>query len=333
MEFPARLSVILVTWNSSAYLAQCLACLAAQTIKDFEIIIVDNGSTDGSISGLKNSWAQLNLRIERLPTNHGFAAANNLGARLARGKWLALLNADAFPEPDWLENLLQATEQYPQFSFFSSRQIQYNFPDLLDGAGDEYHSSGLAWRRYYKYQVKDYGLIAEEVFGACAAASFYLRDDFINIGGFDEDYFSYFEDVDLGFRLRLSGIKCLYIPEAVVQHVGSTSTGKRSDYSVYYGYRNLIWTFIKNMPAPLFWLFLPLHIGTLFFFIIYLTIRGQGQVIIKAIFDAMRGLPIALRKRKIIQENVKIQAGDLLKVMSIGIFEPYQEFVKRNRAA
>ncbi len=332
-DTPARLSVILVTWNSSAYLAQCLACLAAQAIKDFEIIIVDNGSKDDSIDGLKSRWPGLTLRIERLDQNLGFAVANNIGSRLAHGKWLALLNADAFPEPDWLEQLLRAADHNPEFTFFASRQIQANTPELLDGTGDSYHVSGLAWRQNYNHPASKYGIQSCEVFSVCAAAALYSRDDFIKVGGFDEDYFSYFEDVDLSFRLRLSGGKCLYIPEAVVQHIGSASTGKRSDYSVYYGYRNLIWTFIKNMPAPLFWLFLPLHIGTLFFFVIYLTIRGQGQVIIKAIFDAMRGLPIALRKRKIIQKNVKIRAGDLLKVMSTGILEPYQEYIKRNRAA
>ena len=327
------ISILIVSYNSVTTLPRCLAGLSRQTFKDFEIILLDNGSADGSTDTLETSWAQLNLRIERLPTNHGFAVANNIGSRLAHGKWLALLNADAFPEPDWLEQLLRAADHNPEFTFFASRQIQANTPELLDGTGDSYHVSGLAWRQNYNRPASKYGIQSCEVFSVCAAAALYSRDDFIKVGGFDEDYFSYFEDVDLSFRLRLSGKKCLYIPEAVVQHVGSASTGKRSDYSVYYGYRNLIWTFIKNMPAPLFWLFLPLHIGTLFFFVIYLTIRGQGQVIIKAIFDAMRGLPIALRKRKIIQKNVKIRAGDLLKVMSTGILEPYQEYIKRNRAA
>ena len=327
------ISILIVSYNSGTTLPRCLASLSRQTFKDFEIILVDNGSADGSMEGLAASWVQLNLHIEQLPANHGFAVANNLGAHLARGKWLALLNGDAFPEPDWLEQLVRAAHENPEFTFFASRQIQATAPELLDGTGDAYHVSGLAWRQNYNQPAGTYGLQSGEVFSACAAAGFYSRDDFIKAGGFDEDYFSYFEDVDLGFRLRLSGKKCLYVPEAIVHHVGSASTEKKSDFSVYYGYRNLIWTFIKNMPAPLFWLFLPLHIGTLFFFVIYLTIRGQGQVIIKAIFDAMRGLPIALRKRKIIQKNVKIRAGDLLKVMSTGILEPYQEYIKRNRAA
>src|SRR6185436_1800580 len=148
-------------------------------------------------------------------------------------------------------------QENPKFTFFSSRQIQYNRPELLDGAGDEYHVSGLAWRRYYNHIEKEYGIKPEEVFGACAAASLYLREDFLKVGGFDEGYFSYFEDVDLSFRLRLVGRRCLYVPAAVVCHVGSASSGKVSDFVIYHGHRNLVWGYFKNMPALLFWAYLP----------------------------------------------------------------------------
>ena len=324
-------SIVIVTWNSAAHLPRCLECLRAQAVQDFEIIIVDNGSTDGTLELLQTGQSGFPLRVERLPSNLGFAAANNIGARLARGKWLVLLNADAFPEPDWLEKLLRAAEQHHDYNFFASRQIQYHSPKLLDGAGDEYHTSGLAWRRYYNHSSTDHGLTQQEVFGACAAAAMYRREDFLNAGGFDEDFFSYFEDVDLNFRLRLRGGRCLYVPEAVVHHVGSASTGKRSDFSVYYGYRNMIWTFFKNMPSPLIWFFLPVHIATLLFFVAYLSMRGQGRVILRAIRDAVRGLPGILKKRKIIQKNRKIKPSELLKVMSTGLFEPYREFIQRNR--
>jgi GT2 family glycosyltransferase len=263
--------------------------------------------------------------------NIGFAAANNLGARLARGKWLALLNADAFPEPDWLEKLLRAAEEHPEYSFFASRQIQANKPEWLDGAGDAYNVSGLAWRRYYNFPASAFGHQTDEIFSACGAAALYRKEDFLKAGGFDEAYFSYFEDVDLGFRLRLAGNKCLYVPQAVVYHVGSASTGKRSDFSVYYGYRNMIWTFFKDMPSPLIWFFLPLHIATLFFFVFYLSLRGQRKAIGQAIYDALKGLPGVLEKRKSIQKAKKIKSLALLKVMSTGVFEPYREFIQRNK--
>lgn len=325
------ISVLILTWNSETTLSRCLTSLESQRHQNFEIIIVDNASTDETIKNLQSETTKSGIVIKKLHKNKGFAAANNIGARLARGKWLALLNADAFPEPDWLEKLLQAAETNPQYSFFSSRQIQFNAPERLDGAGDAYHISGLAWRNEYQLPSKTHGLEKKDVFSACGAAALYLREDFLQAGGFDEDYFSYFEDVDLGFRLRLAGKKCLYVPEAVVHHVGSASTGKRSDFSVYYGYRNMIWTFFKDMPSPLIWFFLPVHIATVFFFVVYLSFRGQGKVVLRAIRDAVRGMSNVIRKRKSIQKNKKIKTSELLKVMSTGLLEPYREFVLRNR--
>ncbi|NOH04642.1 MAG: glycosyltransferase family 2 protein [Chloroflexi bacterium] len=329
---PPEVSVILVTWNSGDILSRCLEDLSRQVFKGYELIIVDNGSSDTVGLNLNELSRSFDLRIERLVSHLGFAAANNIGARLARSKWIALLNADAFPEPDWLENLLHAAQQNPDCTAFSSRQVQYHMPDLLDGAGDAYHISGLAWRNGYNLPADKYGLEQKEIFSPCAAAALYRREEFLGLGGFDEDYFSYFEDVDLGFRLRLNGGKCLYVPEAVVRHVGSASTGRRSDFSVYYGYRNLIWTFFKDMPSPWIWIFLPFHVATMLFFAIYITLRGQGRAIWSAIFDAIRGLPKMLAKRKAIQKNMKIKPGNVLKFMSRGIFEPYQEFIKRNQA-
>jgi GT2 family glycosyltransferase len=150
-------SIILVSWNSAEHLPRCLDSLSQQTFRNFEIIVVDNGSSDQGLDARQQNYLELDLRIERLASNQGFAVANNIGARLARGKWLALLNADAFPRPDWLEKLLHAAYRRPEFSFFSSRQLQFAQPDILDGAGDEYHISGLAWRRFYNHPAQQYG--------------------------------------------------------------------------------------------------------------------------------------------------------------------------------
>ena len=323
-------SVILVAWNSAEYLPRCLESLSQQTFRHFEIILIDNGSLDRGTDGLQEKYPQLDLHLERLNANVGFAAANNRGARRARGKWLALLNTDAFPEPDWLETLLQASQNYPDFGFFASRQIQAHAPELLDGAGDAYHVSGLGWRRYYNLRTDSHALQTEEVFSPCGAAALYLRDDFLQAGGFDEDYFSYFEDVDLGFRLRLHGKKCLYVPQAVVKHVGSASTQKKSSFSVYYGYRNLMWTFAKNMPGLLFWVYLPVHIGTILFFILYLTIRDRSIVIWRAVFDAILGFPKIFTKRRIIQQKRTVRPQEVMHIISTGLLEPYLEFIKRN---
>lgn len=326
-----EISVVVLAWNSEKHLPHCLKSLASQDYQAFEVIIVDNGSTDGSLDGIEDRWKGFPLVVERLGGNTGFTVGNNMGARLARGKWIALLNADAYPEPDWLASLIRAAEENPGYIAFSSRQLQYDSPNFLDGAGDAYHISGLAWRNHYNLPADRFGLEAKEIFSPCAAAAMYLREEFLNAGGFDEDYLSYFEDIDLGFRLRLNGGKCLYVPNAVVRHVGSASTGRRSDFSVYYGYRNLMWTFIKDMPNPWFWILLPLHGATILFFAIYITLRGQGRAIWGAIFDAIRGSPKMFAKRKIIQKNGKVKPAELHRVMSTGLFEPYLEFIKRNR--
>ena len=152
-----KVTILLITWNAGDHLARCLFALSKQTSMQFEIIVIDNGSTDGSLASL-SSWNFVEITIRQLQKNLGFAVANNIGARLASGEWIVLLNADAYPEPDWLENLLRTAEQNSQYNFFSSRQIQYNDPHLLDGAGDEYHVSGLAWRRFYNHIGKEYGL-------------------------------------------------------------------------------------------------------------------------------------------------------------------------------
>jgi GT2 family glycosyltransferase len=330
MPTSPSVSVIILSWNSAEHLPHCLASLSIQTFQHFEVIIVDNGSSDPGLEALEQKYPTLDLHLERLGSNRGFAVANNIGAGLARGRWLALLNADAFPKPDWLEKLLEAASKHPEFSFFSSRQLQFAHPDILDGAGDEYHISGLAWRRFYNHPAQNYGLKEEEVFSACAAAAIYNRDDFLRVGGFDESYFAYFEDVDLSFRLRLVGGRCLYVPGAEVCHVGSASSGKTSDFVMYHGHRNLVWTFFKNMPGYLFWWYLPLHIGMNFFFGISFLVKGKGSAVLRAKLDAFYRLPDIIRKRRQIQETKKISTRDVSKVMNRELFAPY--WARRRRA-
>ncbi|MBI5966094.1 MAG: glycosyltransferase family 2 protein [Chloroflexi bacterium] len=324
-RFPV--SILVLAWNSAAHLLRCLEALSLQTYKDFDIVIVDNGSEDDALNALQEKHPALHLHVHRLDSNLGFSIANNIGARLARGQWIALLNADAFPEPDWLERLLEAAEKYPN-AFFTSRQIQADNPTRLDGEGDVYHVSGLAWRRNYNLPV--YPLNEnQEVFSACGAAALFPRQEFLDAGGFDEDYFSYHEDVDLGFRLRLRGLRCVFVPQAIVHHVGSASTGKRSDFSVYHGHRNLVWTYFKDMPAALFWFYLPLHIAINSFFLIYFSFKGQGRAIWRAKWDALRGLPAMLKKRQAIQLGRKISIAELHQIMSRNWLTPFITAIKR----
>jgi GT2 family glycosyltransferase len=303
------------------HLPRCLEALRHQTFTDFEVLVIDNGSIDNSVDELEQRWPD--VQVTRLNKNVGFAVANNLGARLARGKWLALLNSDAFPEPDWLENLLNAAGNNPEFSFFASRQIQADAPELLDGTGDVLHISGLAWRRYSGFPAAQFGLEPGEVFSPCAAAALYSRQAFLQVGGFDEDFFSYHEDVDLGFRLRLQGFRCFYVPNAVVKHIGSASIGAKSHFAIYHWQRNMVWSFVQNTPSALLWRSLPVHLIANIIYLVGYTMRGRGTVVLKAKKDALRGLSRALQKRREIQKMRKISSEELFQKMEHGMLQPY----------
>jgi GT2 family glycosyltransferase len=270
------------------------------------------------------------LRLEALHSNIGFAAASNLGARLARGAWLALLNPDAFPHPDWLAQLMHAASAGAG-NFFASRQIQANSPELIDGEGDVYFTSGLALRRNYNRRAGEAGS-PREVFSACAAAALYPRQEFLDAGGFDEDYFAYHEDVDLGFRLRLRGSRCILVPTAIVHHVGTASTGARSAFALYHGHRNLVWTFFKDMPSPWFWLYLPLHLTFNLLTVAYFALAGHAATIVRAKRDALRGLPKAWEKRRLVQAQRKIGGGEVVRQMNTNLLGPIAGWVGRQSA-
>jgi GT2 family glycosyltransferase len=273
----------------------------AQTVAPKEIILVDNASTDASLEIVRRFPS---VRLLAQEKNLGFACGNNraFAETAADLEWIALLNPDAFVEPKWLEALLVATRDFPTVDVFGSRLLVAADPMVLDGAGDAYHLSGLVWRIGHGASVASSPEQVKEVFSPCAAAALYRRSALVKVGGFDEDYFCYIEDVDLGFRLRLAGHRCLYVPTSVAHHVGSGTTGgQHSDFAVYHGHRNLVWTYIKDMPGPFFWAFLPLHLAMNLAALAVFAVRGQGATILRAKRDAIRGIPRMWRKRRQIQ--------------------------------
>jgi GT2 family glycosyltransferase len=261
--------------------------------------------------------------------NKGFAQANNLAVTLVpECEWIATLNPDAFPEPDWLEKLLGAAREKPAYAFFASLLLDDRNPLIADGAGDVMHVSGMHWRIAHGRPRSASAASSHEVFAPCAAAALYRRDVFVAAGGFDERFFCYAEDVDLGFRLRLAGHRCLYVPDAIVRHVGSaTSGGRHSDFSVYHGHRNLVWLYVKNMPGALFWLYLPQHLVANLAATVRFTLRGQGRVILKAKWDAIKGLPRVWRQRREIQARRKASTREIWRVLEKGLFKPYCRFL------
>lgn len=282
---------------------RCLSAVLAQTVVPHEVILVDNASSDASLDIVKRFPS---VRVLQQRENLGFARANNLAIRAAaaESEWIALLNPDAFPERDWLEALLSAARKSTGYAVFGSKLVNAADPSILDGVGDAYHVSGLVWRERCEASQQEEDVLSREIFSPCAAAALYRRQIVLDAGGFDEDYFCYVEDVDLGFRLRLAGHKAMYVRDAVTYHVGSATTGgQHSDFSVYHGHRNLVWTFVKDMPGAVFWLCLPLHVTMNLVALAVFTWRGQSRVIWRAKWDALKGLPKMWRKRRLVQSN------------------------------
>lgn len=313
-----HVSIIVINWNAGDVVTRCLAALERQTQPYRELIVFDNASTDSSVSQVEKQFPR--ARVIRSAVNLGFAAGCNAAVRYATGKWIAILNPDAFPTANWLAQLMVAVQTYPDIACFGSVMISARRADVLDGIGDVYHVSGRVWRAGKGESVASAPREIRQIFSPCAAAALYEREAFLSVGGFDESYFCYLEDVDLGFRLRLRGHECICIPSAIVYHMGSATTGgQHSEFSVYHGHRNLVWTYVKNMPGVLFWVYLPLHILLNVGSVIYLASRGQGTVAVRAKWDAIRGLPRALRQRRQIQSSRRVSAWELRRVMTKGL--------------
>jgi GT2 family glycosyltransferase len=318
---PGRIAVVVVNWNGGELLRECLQALAVQERRPDRVLVVDNGSTDGSLERALPECPS--AEAIRLGANVGFAAANNVALRVcADCDGVALLNPDARPAPSWLSRLAAAAEANPGCAAFASQLRSSRESGLLDGTGDVYHVSGLVWRAGHGVPVPaPEG--PRDVFSACAAAALYRRDALLEVGGFDERYFCYLEDVDLGFRLRLRGHRCLYVPDAVARHVGSRTTGRGSDFSTYHGHRNLVWTFFKDMPAPLLALYLPQHVLLNVMSVLWFSARGRPGVILRAKWDALRGLAGVLAERRRVQRERRVGARELRSSMAGGWRAPY----------
>ena len=282
-----KASVIIVNYNGGEWLSRCVEALAAQSEADFEAFLVDNGSTDGSLERLP----KLDTRFEiiRAGENLGFAAANNLAAKKARADWLVMLNPDAFPHIDWLECGLKET-QAEGVTMVGSLQYMALEPGILDGVGDFYHASGLAWRAGFGHPIAHAPSESFEAFAPCGAGAFYHREAYLKLGGFDERYFCYFEDVDLGYRMRLVGGRCVQSVHAKIDHVSSGISGRASEFAVYHGTRNRIWTFYKNTPYALGAFLQFPHLAMNLFILFWAGLRsGRFMPTLRGVWDGYIG--------------------------------------------
>lgn len=307
-------SVVVVNWNGKADLTRCLASLNQQTLGNFEIIVVDNGSTDGSVEMIRENHPKVQLIT--LPRNTGFSIANNRGIDQARGRYVALLNNDAFPQPGWLDNLYRALEDYPEVGFCASKILRYPEVELIDSVGDTFSILGRGVK--VGMGQPDRGQFEEPrfVFGASAAAAAYRRDMLEDIGLFDEDFSpANLEDVDLSFRAQLAGYRCLYVPQAVVHHRVSATLQRLGGETFYLHVRNSEYVFWKDMPALLLLGLLPLHSLYILGGLIYHTLKGRGRLFVRAKRDAFRHLPSTLRKRQKVQGRREVSLRYVMAVL------------------
>jgi GT2 family glycosyltransferase len=240
-------SVIILNWNGRHLLGECLDSVRAQTFRDFETIVVDNGSTDGSAGWLKEKWGD-GVRLVELPSNHGFAGGNNAGIRCARGRFIVLLNNDTTVDPGWLSALHEASVRHPEAGMFTPKILNYYRRDEIDNTGHLIYPDGLARGRHRL--EKDDGRFDQEgeVLHPSGCAGVYKKEMLDRIGLLDDTFFAYGEDVDLGLRARWAGWSCHYVPEAVVYHKYSATTGKYSSQKAFLVERNRLWILIKNFP-------------------------------------------------------------------------------------
>jgi GT2 family glycosyltransferase len=240
-----RWSVLIPTWNGRHLLEEALGGLDVQVLRDFEVVVVDDGSDDDTVAWMRRERPA--DRVIEQPSQRGLAAALNRGIAVAEGQFIAVLNNDAVPARGWLEALDQAFAEAPRASFLASRILLYDDPSRLHAAGDTFGRNGLPGNR--GVWQPDGLTYAEscEVFGACAAAAAYRRELFDDVGTFDEDLVMYCEDVDLDWRAQMAGHRCLYVPDAVVRHrLSATAGGAIASYLVA---RNRPLVAVMNMPG------------------------------------------------------------------------------------
>lgn len=241
-----KVTVIIPNYNGLRFMEPCFAALRQQKFKEFDILVVDNGSQDGSVEWLKDH----EIPSIFLEENTGFSGAVNVGIRACETPYVILLNNDTEPYPDYVGELVRCMDRFPEVFSASSKMLQLSNRELMDDAGDMYSVLGWAYQRGVGQPASRYSR-ARQVFAACAGAAIYRREVFEEIGYFDESHFAYLEDIDVGYRAKIFGYKNVYCPTAKVCHVGSgTSGSKYNSFKVRLAARNSVYLNYKNMPLP-----------------------------------------------------------------------------------
>ncbi len=325
------ISVIIANLNGEAYLPDCLQSLANQTFREFEVIVVDNGSTDGSVTLLKKDfpWVKL-ISIE---TNTGFAQGNNIGFAASSSEYLATLNNDTIADRKWLEALHKAAEADRTIGMVASKIFLGREGREIDSAGMLLYPDGMTRQRGHGEEDNGQFDGLSEVLFPSACAALYRHEMLKEVGFFDGDFFSYCEDADLGLRGRLAGWKAVFAPAASVRHLYSRTGGGYSEFKAFHVERNHFWVLLKDLPLSNIMLF-PFYTGWRYIIQLYGLLSGQGSVarfaekaglgqmlgiVFRAYGAAFLRLPRTLKKRRLIWKGRRL--GN----------EEYRSILKRHR--
>ncbi len=304
------LTVAVLSYDGRHLLEVILPSLARQSFRDFEVVVVDNGSRDGTPSWLAEHWPA--VQVVTLAQNIGVTAALNVCARSGRGELVGLFNNDLELDEACLGELVRALREHPEAGWAGAKLRDFQQRDTIDGAGDVFTWAATGGRR--GHGERDVGQYDQPraIFGACGGAALYRRSALRRVGDFDEDFFAFYEDVDWNLRAQLAGLSCRYVPSAVVYHMGSATIGRGlSDFTRYHLWRNTLWIITKDLPASALLRHSPqLALGQAMNLAVAVRDRKLG-IWLRVWRDALRGLPGALRKRRQVQARRQVTLAQL----------------------
>lgn len=316
-----KVSVIIPNWNGKKFLKDCLDSLAAQSFRDLEVVLVDNGSRDGSADYVRDQYPW--VKLVALPENLGFAAGNNRGLEECRGEYIVALNNDTKVEPGFLAAMVEAADSAPEVGMVAAKMLNFFETNRIDSVGMQVARNGLGYNIGFGEQDEGQYDKPAEVFGPCGGAALYRREMISQVGFFDPDFFAYYEDFDLAWRGRLAGWRCVTAPKAIVYHVHSATSGEWSPFKVYYTHRNKWFSLLKNWPGSILWRYLPLlavyDLGAL----VLALLKGNFAAACRARKDALSNLKRLLNKRR------EVQGHRVLSVAEVAcLFSPHEGFLK-----
>jgi hypothetical protein len=325
-----EISVIIANWNGKRFLEECLSALRRQTFRDFETILVDNGSNDGSAEFVCAHFPEVSLLA--LSTNRGFTGGNIAGYETANGRLVALLNNDTEAHPFWLQAIHNGASSHPEAGSFASKMVYYDDRRKIENCGFEVDVAGMTVEVGRDQIDGPQWQHSRKVFGACGGAVAYRRAMLEQVGFLDPDFFMIYEDVDLSFRAQLSGYDCVYLPQAIVYHRYRSTIAKQPALQVFYAQRNIEFLYLKNMPLSLILRSAPRRLLYEIGAALYFLWNGNGSAFLRAKLHVLRHLGSILRKRRAIQRRKVLASSGLRLIMcGPGLSSKWNKFVSARR--